>query len=176
MTKNLSSFFAFDELNNIIYKFEKWGNKFYKEMAMNDYGWIQHRMENIEQAKKIIDTAKYNRNTEITNKILSRKDKMNVILKHYGPENQLKKVSEEAMELHAVITGDKAKQLQNLGLYRNELKTEVADVLVMAYQAIRIATDLITENNFTDDEVFEEVDFKINRQLDRIADENRLKV
>lgn len=83
---------------------------------------------------------------------------------HYGLENQLGKLSEELREL------DLAAMLAQLDLVshgeisdesRFNLIDELADVLIMTGQ-ISYLVDIQSE-------VLERMDFKINRQLERIA-------
>jgi uncharacterized protein YjgD (DUF1641 family) len=138
---------------------------------MDNFSWAGRVSDNVERAKKTIEDMKENRNNEIRKLLFERSDTINKLICHYGPENQLLKANEEIDELYAVVSGDKAEKFKNLGLYRKALKTEIADVLIMAYQIMRIATDFATENNFTVREIIDEVDFKINRQFNRIAAE-----
>jgi len=77
------------------------------------------------------------------------------IFQYYGVENQLRKLSEELCELniecHELETG-------------KEFISELADVLVMTLQFYHSSLEFRSK-------VDAEMDFKVNRQLERIANE-----
>lgn len=77
------------------------------------------------------------------------------IINHYGVKNQLKKLSEEIYELQeAILLNDS----------REHIVEEFADVNVLLEQ-IMVFYDLKPED------LVEEMKYKINRQLERIANE-----
>ncbi len=84
-------------------------------------------------------------------------NKLNKILKHYGEENQLQKLEEEISELYIEID----QILMDYTPKANpEFLGEVADVLVLCKQFALKYPDI---NNI--------IEFKINRQIDRIGAE-----
>lgn len=106
------------------------------------------------------------------------KERLLTILNHYGLEKQLKYFQSEIFELNeAVITKRNRDRFNpfigfvNLGNkltgtkdeYVEHIKEEIADVLVMLEQ-IRLNYDIPTS------EIKEVMEYKINRQLQRIAD------
>jgi len=89
------------------------------------------------------------------------KDKLLKIIQHYGAVNQRKKLCEEFMELQD--------ELSNVVNDRPEnILTELADVMVLTLQFMAISGysfDLLEEN------LKDEINYKIQRQLDRISEE-----
>ena len=100
-----------------------------------------------------------------------REKDLEMIIEHYGIQNQLLKVQEEAEELNLVIDDPMDNRVRNLSGYRDELIDELADVAIMAYQALMIVRKLGDKHNFTYPELSERVNFKLNRTLERIEDE-----
>lgn len=83
-----------------------------------------------------------------------RSDKLKTIVKHYGVMHQVKYLFTEIFELtEAIIHGD-----------RDHITEEFADVQVLLSQ-------IIVNFGIDSNEVNEIMDFKINRQLDRIKKE-----
>lgn len=89
------------------------------------------------------------------------KEKLLKIINHYGAVNQRKKLCEEFMELQD--------ELANVVNDRPEnILTELADVMVLTLQFMTISGysfDLLEEN------LKDEINYKIQRQLDRISEE-----
>lgn len=81
------------------------------------------------------------------------------ILQHYGVSSQLRKLAEECGEaVQAALKYDyKADEIT-----KQALITEIADLEIMVQQ-IKLAVGY--------EEVIKEVDFKLNRQLERIENE-----
>jgi NTP pyrophosphatase (non-canonical NTP hydrolase) len=88
------------------------------------------------------------------------KNKLLQIINHYGPLNQRKKLCEEFMELQ-----DELFYVYDLGDDRENLLSEVADVLVLVMQ-------FAYEYGYSIDNVINMMQYKIDRQLDRIEKEN----
>lgn len=89
------------------------------------------------------------------------KNKLLQIINHYGPLNQRKKLCEEFMELQ-----DELFYIYDLGDDRENLLSEVADVLVLVMQ-------FAYEYGYSIDDVINMMQYKIDRQLDRIEKENK---
>lgn len=88
------------------------------------------------------------------------KDKLLQIINHYGPLNQRKKLCEEFMELQ-----DELFYIYDFGDDRENLLSEVADVLVLVMQ-------FAYEYGYPLEEIIDMMNYKIDRQLDRIEKEN----
>jgi len=88
--------------------------------------------------------------------------KINEILRHYSPEAQTVKALEELAELQTEL----AKVLNGQGNKR-ALKSEIADVVIMILQMM-IIYDIYYEN------LDNEIAFKLDRQLRRIAEQTEL--
>ena len=84
---------------------------------------------------------------------------LNFIVEHYGASNQLNKSIEELSELITEISRYDADEPH----HRGNIIDELSDVMVMCNQL------MIIFNCFG--EVEERIDFKINRQLERIKNE-----
>ena len=104
---------------------------------------------------------------------VTREKDLEAIVDHYGIQNQLCKVQEEAEELNLVLDDPMDNRIRNLSGYRTELIDEMADVAIMAYQALMIVRKLGDKHNFTYTELSERVHFKIDRTLNRIEDDIR---
>ena len=102
-----------------------------------------------------------------------REKDLEMIIEHYGIQNQLCKVQEEAEELNLVLDDPMDNRIRNLSGYRDELIDELADVAIMASQSLIIVELLRVKHNFTYTELSERVHFKIDRTLNRIEDEIR---
>lgn len=89
-----------------------------------------------------------------------QKSKCRRIAEHYGRKNQERQAISELTELQYVLT---RRLEQRQADWRNDLLDEMADCLVMIEQ-------LRALYGISDDEVTERVNFKLNRQLERIAD------
>lgn len=88
------------------------------------------------------------------------KDKLLKIINHYGAIEQRKKLCEEFMELQDELYSTYVLQED----YSDNLLSEIADVLVLIFQ-------FIVEYGFEAYQIEEEMNYKIQRQLDRIRDE-----
>ncbi len=96
------------------------------------------------------------------------KYKLQKILENYGIRHQLKKFNEESFELvEACIISNTIDYYSNEEtiMQKHNILTEVADVQVMLEQ-------IKLYYNISDEEVKEEMDFKVNRQIKRIEREN----
>ena len=102
-----------------------------------------------------------------------QKEKARFILMHYGAENQRRMLIEECAELIQAINKyeraihDKSNRDAVIEA-RNNVISEIADVLIMIEQVSILLTD--------DDKIFIEkmITYKLNRQLNRIKKENEL--
>ena len=89
-------------------------------------------------------------------------DTIGMIAEYYSKDSQSKKLLEEMVELGVEI---------NFGLFENggnlpdNTWSEVADVIIMCAQ--------ITMQHEKEDKVREQMEYKVNRQLERIKNENR---
>lgn len=93
------------------------------------------------------------------------------ILNTYDRDNQLLKAIEELQELIDEIRKERtAETLDNYEYdVKNSIMTEIADVIIMCEQ-------LRVMHSITVEELDKEINYKINRQLDRIKnDEDELK-
>lgn len=88
------------------------------------------------------------------------KNKLLQIINHYGPLNQRKKLCEEFMELQ-----DELFYVYDLGDDRENLLSEIADVLVLVMQ-------FAYEYGYSIDDVINMMQYKIDRQLERISNEH----
>lgn len=89
-----------------------------------------------------------------------QKSKCRRIAEHYGRKNQERQAVSELCELQYVLT---RRLEQRHADWQNDLLDEMADCLVMIEQ-------LRALYNIEDEELTERVNFKLNRQLERIAD------
>lgn len=83
------------------------------------------------------------------------------IFKHYGAENQLEKLKEELNELYKAVADFQENQSET---NRNHLAEELADVEIMSKQIKSAVAGDELVNQF--------VQYKLNRQLKRIKNEN----
>lgn len=89
------------------------------------------------------------------------KDKLLQIINHYGIENQLKYIHSEYYELdEAILRNENA----DWGFDENEIAEEIADIMVMLKQ-FQYYYDI------EDKQIEDIMNFKIDRQLNRIASE-----
>jgi NTP pyrophosphatase (non-canonical NTP hydrolase) len=95
------------------------------------------------------------------------KEKLLKIIRHYGLKHQLKKLTEEIFELMEAITEYEMYRrsafpsLSVENKYKKHIEEEFADVLVLLSQ--------IKRHYNLDSEILKEImDYKINRQLDRM--------
>lgn len=84
------------------------------------------------------------------------------IIKHYGEENQRNKLAEEYRELQ-----DELYKFMNDE--EEDILSEIADVLVVVLQFIALAG---YNFEFLETVIKKEMQYKINRQLERINNEN----
>ena len=89
-----------------------------------------------------------------------QKSKCRRIAEHYGRKNQERQAISELCELQYVLT---RRLEQRHADWQNDLIDEMADCLVMIEQ-------LRALYNIEDEELTERVNFKLNRQIERIAD------
>ena len=103
-----------------------------------------------------------------------QKEKARTILQHYGAANQRRQLVEECSELiQAICKYDRAISSITTGYYpdmqnaKYNIAGEIADVLIMIEQ---IKISLGTE---TRQEIENLIESKLNRQLERIKEENK---
>lgn len=89
-----------------------------------------------------------------------QKSKCRRIAEHYGRKNQERQAVSELCELQYVLT---RRQEQRQADWQNDLLDEMADCLVMIEQ-------LRALYGIEDEELTDRVNFKLNRQIERIAD------
>ena len=95
------------------------------------------------------------------------KNKLLKIVRHYGVDNQLKKLNEENFELlQALDRLNQTKDTESLKINRDNVKSEMADVIVLL-------TQFILYYNLNLDEIFDIYQFKINRQIKRIEKDKK---
>lgn len=87
------------------------------------------------------------------------KDKLLEIINYYGASNQRKKLCEEFMELQ-----DELFYIYELESDRENLLSEIADVLVLIMQ-------FAYEYGYPIEEIINEMNYKIDRQLKRIEED-----
>lgn len=90
-------------------------------------------------------------------------DKIRQIAEHYSPEHQLEKAKEECRELLAEL--ESAQIINGKIVLPGNTWSEVADVMIMCIQ--------LTMQHGKEDIVREQMEYKVNRQLERIKNENR---
>lgn len=95
------------------------------------------------------------------------REKVLKIIRRYGLRHQLRKLTEEVFELHEAITEYemyRRSALPSLSVenkYKKHIEEEFADVLVLLSQIKHYY-------NLDSEKIKEIMDYKINRQLDRI--------
>lgn len=95
------------------------------------------------------------------------KSKLLKIIKHYGVNNQIRKLNEENFELlQALDRLSQTKDMESLKINRDNVKSEMADVIVLL-------TQFILYYNLNLDEIFDIYQFKINRQIKRIEKDKK---
>lgn len=90
-----------------------------------------------------------------------QKSKCRRIAEHYGRKNQERQAVSELCELQYVLT---RRLEQRQADWQNDLLDEMADCLVMIEQ-------LRALYGISDDELNDRVNFKLNRQIERITQE-----
>lgn len=92
------------------------------------------------------------------------KDKLKRIIEHYGINAQQRQFAEEVFELQEVIT--KAEQINKLSnaFSKEDIAEEIADCMVMLNQFKEYY-------NITDKQINEQIEYKVNRQIERIEKE-----
>lgn len=93
-----------------------------------------------------------------------RHEQIKAILKHYGECNQRLKAIEELKELQKEILRSSSHHTQNSTASYNSMTEEVADVYVMLEQIVKIY-------NLSPDDIYAQIENKLRRTEDRIADE-----
>lgn len=89
-----------------------------------------------------------------------RKAKISQILKNYGDKAEKGKAIEEMSELSDEILKDLLGELD-----RDHLIEELADVIVTLEHIVNIY-------NISEEEILEKIDFKLDRQFNRMEEEN----
>ena len=87
-----------------------------------------------------------------------QKSKCEYIAEAYGATNQEKQTVSELSELLYVLTRRPDQRQMD---WKNELLNEIADVEIMCQQLLYLYA-------ITEDELYDRLNFKLNRQLDRI--------
>lgn len=98
-----------------------------------------------------------------------QREKARFILMHYGAANQRHQLIEECAELiQAINKYERATSEINIFNAKDNILSEIADVLIMIEQ--------ISMSLFNDDKSFVNamIEYKLNRQLNRIKEENEL--
>ena len=90
------------------------------------------------------------------------KEKLLKIIQHYGINKQLKYIHSEYFELDEAII--KYSNVEELRFTKGNIKEEIADIMVMLKQ-FQYYYDI------TDEQIEEIMNYKIQRQLDRISEE-----
>lgn len=93
----------------------------------------------------------------------NQKSKCKLIAEHYGKEKQRMQAVQELSELILVISR-RADQKQQREQYIADLTDEIADSIIMIEQIRALY-------NIPDFDIQQRIDYKLNRQLDRIANE-----
>lgn len=91
-----------------------------------------------------------------------RKAKISQILKNYGDKAEKGKAIEEMSELSDEIFKDLLGELD-----RDHLVEELADVLITLQHLVNIY-------NISEEEILEKIDYKLNRQFNRMEEENNV--
>lgn len=89
-------------------------------------------------------------------------EKLKKIFEYYGATHQRKKLCEEFMELQDELLNHVKEQPENI-------LTELADVLVLTLQFM---VDASYSFKYLEKNLKDEMNFKIDRQLDRISNES----
>lgn len=92
-------------------------------------------------------------------------DKLLKIIEHYGIQNQVRKFNEESFELTEAIFDYEFTGISDNKEVLNHIAEEIADVLVMVFQFLKYY-------KINQKEVAKIIDFKIDRQLERIKNEH----
>lgn len=96
------------------------------------------------------------------------KDKLKYIIEHYGVLLQLKYFQSEVFELNeAIIKYETLKEFyfKNTNFLKDNITEEIADVIVMLNQFKEYY-------EIKDEDITKVMEYKINRQLERIKKEN----
>lgn len=100
------------------------------------------------------------------------KEELKQIIEHHGINNQLRKFNEEALELHEAIITYELKQsieydspLTEIIGTKEHITEEIADCLVMLNQFVEYY-------GIQESDIYIIMEKKIDRQLERIKDEN----
>ena len=93
----------------------------------------------------------------------TQKSKCRQIAERYGIPNQEKQAVSELSELLMVLTRRPSQRKQD---WREKLIDEISDVKIMLQQ-------LVTMYDIDPETISEQIDFKLNRQLDRIEKEKK---
>mgnify|MGYP003292656797 CR=1 FL=1 len=92
------------------------------------------------------------------------KDKLKTIINHYGINAQQRKFAEEVFELEEIIVKTEQIKILNKAFSNDEIAEEVADCMVMLNQFKEYY-------NITDEQINNNIEYKVNRQLERIKKE-----
>lgn len=96
--------------------------------------------------------------------------KMKDIVKHYGINSQQRKFAEEVFELQEAITQKESDEdgivSRNYYKYKESITEEIADCIVMLSQFKEYY-------NITDEELNKQIEYKINRQIERIKERSK---
>ncbi len=97
------------------------------------------------------------------------KDKFKTIINHYGINAQQRQFAEEVFELQEAITlmetFDNVKTISVIEeSYKKDIAEEIADCMVMLNQFKEYY-------NITDEQINKQIEYKVNRQIERIEKE-----
>lgn len=103
-----------------------------------------------------------------TKDIFPIEQKLKHIINHYGVNAQQRQFAEEVFELQEAITKAENEEYSYLGSisesHQKNIAEEIADCMVMLKQFKEYY-------NITDEQLNEQIEYKINRQIERICKE-----
>lgn len=103
------------------------------------------------------------------------KEDLERIIKHYGIRNQLKKFNEETYELiEAINDYERQKEAcENIGCSRIHADKELEHMVEEFSDVCVVLEQFKAYYNLDNDKIIEMMKYKIQRQLDRINNENK---
>lgn len=92
------------------------------------------------------------------------KDRLKTIINHYGINAQQRKFAEEVFELQEIIAKTEQIKILNKAFSNDEIAEEIADCMVILNQFKEYY-------NIKDEQINNNIEYKVNRQLERIKKE-----